>query len=88
MIEYKVTLSEAEDKALRYAALNPQEWIDNAVHNRCRIAMDEIVNKEVQRRLTNGENISGTKEDIVLSAEIKSAAQRQEEAEQQMPETD
>lgn len=88
MIEYKLTLSEAEDKALRYVTLNPQEWIDNVVHSRCRIAMDEIVNKEVQRRLTNDENISGTKEDIVLSAEIKSAAQRQEEAEQQMPETD
>lgn len=79
MIEYKITLTEAEDKALRYVAVDPQEWIDNAVHNRCRIAIDEISSKEVQRRLDAGEIISGTKEDIVLSADIKSAAEIQEE---------
>lgn len=84
MIEYKITLTEAEDKALRHVALDPQEWIDNAVHNRCRIAIDEISSKEMQRRLDAGETISGTKEDIVLSANIKSAAELQKEAEEQM----
>jgi len=27
----------------------PQEWAENAVHNRCRIAIDEIYAEEVAR---------------------------------------
>lgn len=81
MATYTITLSDAEDKALHVAALSAQDWIDNAVHERCRIAIDEIVNAEVQRKLAAGEPITGTKEDIVLAANIKSAAERQAEAE-------
>lgn len=80
MKTYTVTLSDAEDKALGSVAVSQQEWIDNAVQNRCRIAMDEIVNKEVQRLLAAGESITGTKDDIVMAAPIQSAAERQAEA--------
>jgi hypothetical protein len=78
---YTITLSDAEDKALGFVAYSQQDWIDNAVHERCRIAIDEIVNTEVQRKLAAGETISGSKEDIVNAANIKSAAERQAEAE-------
>lgn len=78
---YTITLSDAEDKALGYVAFSQQDWIDNAVHERCRIAIDEIVNAEVQRKLAAGETISGSKEDIVNAANIQSAAERQAEAE-------
>ena len=78
-VNYTITLSDAEDKALAYVALSQQEWIDNAVHERCRIAIDEIVNAEVQRKLGLGETISGTKDDIVLGAPILSAAERNEQ---------
>ena len=81
MTTYTITLSDAEDKALGYVAYSQQEWIDNAIHERCRIAIDEIVNAEVQRLLSAGQTISGTKEDIVNSAPIKSAAERQIELE-------
>lgn len=77
MTTYTITLSAAEDKALGVVALSQQDWIDNAVHERCRIAIDEIVNVEVQRKLAAGESITGSKEDIVLAANIESAAQRQ-----------
>lgn len=80
---YTITLSDAEDKALGYVAYSQQDWIDNAVHERCRNAIDEIVNAEVQRKLTAGETISGSKEDIVVAANIKSAAERQAEFEAQ-----
>jgi hypothetical protein len=76
MTTYTVTLSEAEDKALHVVAVNAQEWIDNAVHERCRIAIDEIVNAEVQRLLSAGQPITGSKDDIVLAAEIETAAER------------
>lgn len=75
-IQYTVTLSDAENKALGYVAASQQEWIDNAVHERCRLAIEEIVAAEVQRKLSAGESITGTKDDIVLAAQITSAADR------------
>lgn len=81
MVTYTITLSDAEDKALAYVATSQQEWIDNAVHDRCRLAIDEIVNAEVQRKLAAGEPITGSKDEIVLAADIKSAAERQDEME-------
>lgn len=77
MATYTITLSAAEDKALKAVAVSAQDWIDNAVHERCRIAIDEIVNAEVQRKLAAGQSITGSKDDIVLAANIESAAERQ-----------
>jgi len=74
---YTITLSDAEDKALHVVAMSAQDWIDNAVHERCRVAIDEIVNAEVQRKLSAGESITGSKEDIVMAANVESAAERQ-----------
>ena len=81
MAQYTITLSAAEDKALSYVAFSQQEWIDNAVHHRCYVAIEEIVASEVQRKLAANETISGSKEDIVNAAPIKSAAERQAEYE-------
>ena len=83
MAEYTVTLTDAEDKALRYVAIDPQDWIDNAVHNRCRIAIDEIYNAEVERMVAdpNVTTIPADKEAVVLSADVQTAAERQAEAE-------
>jgi hypothetical protein len=77
MATYTITLSDAEDKALKVVALSAQDWIDNAVHERCRLAIDEIVNAEVQRKLAAGESITGSKDDIVMAANVESAADRQ-----------
>jgi hypothetical protein len=77
MATYTITLSAAEDKALKSVAVSAQDWIDNAVHERCRVAIDEIVNAEVQRKLAAGQSITGSKDDIVLAANIESAAERQ-----------
>ena len=76
MATYTITLSDAENKALHVVALSAQDWIDNAVHERCRLAIEEIVNAEVQRKLAAGEPITGSKEDIVMAAQIESAAER------------
>ena len=76
MTTYTITLSDAEDKALGVVALSQQEWINNAVKERCRIAIDEIVNAEVQRKLAAGEPIVGSKDDIVMAADVESAVER------------
>jgi hypothetical protein len=70
-----ITLSDAEHKALGVVAFSQEEWIQNAVKERCRIAIEEIVATEVQRKLAAGETITGTKDDIVNAAPIKSAAE-------------
>ena len=77
MAIYTITLSDAEDKALHSVAMSAQDWIDNAVHNRCRIAIEEIVGAEVERITASGGTISGTKEDIVNAAPIQPLAERQ-----------
>ena len=38
-----VTLTDTENKALEYAAVSVQDWADNALKNRARIAKDEII---------------------------------------------
>lgn len=83
MTKYIVELSEAEDKALHHIAASAQEWIDNLVHERCRIAIDEIVNTEVQRKLAIGESITGTKEDIVIAANVETAIERSNRLEEE-----
>jgi len=80
-----ITLSDAEDKALGVVAFSQDDWIQNAVHERCRIAIEEIVAAEVQRLLGEGKSITGSKDDIVIAAPIQSAAERQAEAEAQQP---
>ena len=84
MIIYTITLSDAENKALGYVAYDQNAWIQNAIHERCRIAIDEIVAAEVERITAVGGTLSGTKEDIVNAAPIKSAAERQAEYEAEL----
>jgi hypothetical protein len=79
MTTYTITLSAAEDKALGFVAVSQNEWIQNAVKERCRLAIEEIITSEVQRLLDAGQPITGTRDDIVVAAPIKSAAVRQEE---------
>ena len=38
-----ITLTDTQYKGLQYAAADPQDWADNALTNRARIANDEIV---------------------------------------------
>lgn len=75
--QYTITLTDAEDKALSIVAFDQNEWIQNAVHERCRIAIEEIVQSEIHRLLAEGKPITGSKEDIVLAADIETAQERQ-----------
>jgi hypothetical protein len=75
-VTYTIVLSDAENKALAYAAVSPEEWINNVVKERCRIAMEEIVAAEVKRKLDIGESITGTRDDVVMSAPVLTAAER------------
>ena len=84
-MDYTTTLTAAEDKALSYAAFSQQDWIDNAVHERCRIAIDEIVQVTVAKCLETGTQIPGSRDEMVdlafAQGWVKTAADRQAEAE-------
>lgn len=76
MANYVIRLTDAQEKALQFVAVDVQDWIENAVYERCRIAIDDIVSKEVERKLAAGEPILGSKEDIVMRADIVLAKDR------------
>jgi hypothetical protein len=88
-MEITITLTDAEAKALAYVAYSPQEWADNAVHERARLAIDEIFQLEVVRMLAdpNTTEIPADREAVVLAADIQSAAERQQESEQALLES-
>lgn len=67
-MDYTITLTQAQDKALSYVAASQQDWIENAVTNRTRIAIDEIVKICVDKCLENSIQIPGSKDDMVLLA--------------------
>lgn len=85
MTTYNITLTQAEDKALAFVALGQDDWIQNAVHERCRIAIDEIVQLTVAKCLETNVQIPGSKDEMVELAYtqgwVKTAAQRQAEFE-------
>jgi len=85
MATYTITLSAAENAALSAVALAQQDWIDNAVHERCRIAIEEIVALTVQKCLETNTAIPGSKDAMVdlafTQGWVKTAEQRNAEAE-------
>ena len=78
-----ITLTAAQEKGLAYVAASPQEWAENAVHNRCRQAMDEIYEAEVTRMTADPDitTIPADKDAVVLAANVQTAAQRNAEQE-------
>jgi len=74
-----VEITDEEKKGLEYVAFSIQAWVDNAIHNRARQAIDQIVNEHSDKqakKIPLAEKLS-----IVRNANIKTAAQRQAEFE-------
>jgi hypothetical protein len=91
MAEYTIELTATEDLAMQYAVLDVDDWIQNAAHERARIAIDEIVKIAVEKFLEAGQTIPGSKEAIVAAAFdngwVKTAAQRNAEVPAILPGT-
>ena len=83
-MNYTVTLTETEKKGMEYIAYSPQDWVENAMKERARIAVDEIVKLAVEKFLAANQSIPGSKEEIVAAAYsngwIKTAADRDAES--------
>lgn len=64
-MDYTISLTQTEDKALAFAALDKDAWIQNVVHARCNSAIDEIVQIAVAKCLEANMQIPSSKEQIV-----------------------
>ena len=47
-MDYTITISDTEKKAMEYITADVDEWITNAAINRARIAKDEIISLNTQ----------------------------------------
>jgi hypothetical protein len=84
-----IQLTDTELKCMEYCAASPQDWADNAVTNRARIAGDEIVAALVAHCNANEIAIATGKDAQIAQAfelgVVKTAAQRNAEAELELP---
>jgi len=87
-----VALTDTQNKCLEYAAASVQDWADNALHNRARIAQDEIIAALVAHCNANGVAIAtGVDAQIEQAFDlevVKTAAQRNADAEAAAAEMD
>ena len=85
MVDITVHLTDTQNKCLEYAAASVQDWADNALHNRARIAQEEIIAALVAH--CNAEEVAmavGVDAQVAQAFElgvVKTGAQRNAEAE-------
>ncbi len=65
---YTVGITTGEYKALQYVMVDQNDWINNALKNRARIASEEIVNKYSQFKINKGEAITAVGTTAVIEA--------------------
>ena len=65
---YTVGITTGEYKALQYVMVDQNDWIENAIKNRARIASDEIVNLYTQFKINKGEAITAVGSRAVIEA--------------------
>jgi hypothetical protein len=79
MTTYTIELTESEELAMQYIALSANAWIQHAIHERARIATEQIVQDVLPKFFENNVQIPASKAEIVIEAYdrgyIKSAAQ-------------
>ena len=68
-MDFTITLSDAENKALEWCADNSADWIQNAATNRARVATEDIAKIYMDYKMDRGEAITATsKAEMVIAA--------------------
>lgn len=73
-----ITLTDVEDAALGHVARDQYDWLENLVTWKARVAMDEIIDIELQR-MQNDPNVTHVPMDratIIGQASLMTAAER------------
>ena len=80
-----IALTDTQNKCMEYAVADVQDWADNALHNRARIAQDEIIAKLVAHCNENSISIATGVDAQIAQAYtlgvVKTAKQRADEME-------
>jgi len=78
---FTITITDAEEKAFYWGTVDPEDWVENAVKNKCRQCVDRLYDSEV-KRMTNDESVTSIPADkntVINNANVKTAKQRQDE---------
>jgi hypothetical protein len=67
-MNYTIELTETEKLAMEYIAYDPQNWVENAMKERARLAIEDIVKIAVDKFLEAEQTIPGSREEIVAAA--------------------
>ena len=65
---YTVGITTGEYKALQSVMVDQNDWIENAITNRARIASDDIVNKQTAFKINKGEAITAVGTTAIIEA--------------------
>ena len=65
---YTVGITTGEYKALQSVMVDQNDWIENAITNRARIASDDIVNKYTAFKINKGEAITAVGTTAIIEA--------------------
>jgi len=84
MPTYIIALTDVEQKAMEHISTDVDFWIQNAVHERARLAIEEMVATHIDKQLNAGGSVSGNREEIVMRSDLPNARARNEAAMQQM----
>lgn len=76
MPTYTIELTDVEQKSMEYVSTDVDFWIQNAVHERARLAGDELVADDVKAKLANGEPIPPTRDEIIMGSTLPNAQER------------
>ena len=76
--EYKIELTDAEVRGMEHIAVDPQEWVENAMKDRARIAMEQLYNEEVE--ILNADpdvkKIPADRDEVIMNSKIPNAKER------------
>ena len=65
---YTVGITTGEYKALQYVMIDQNNWIENAIQNRARIATEEIQTIYTNYKITKGEAITAVGSTAIIEA--------------------
>ena len=67
---YTIGITTGQYLSLQTVMVDQKEWIENAIHNRARIATLEITNKYTQYKIDKGEAITAVGSTAIIQAAI------------------
>ena len=67
---YTIGITTGQFLSLQTVMVDQKEWIENAIHNRARIATLEITNKYTQYKIDKGEAITAVGSTAIIQAAI------------------